>query len=194
MSIELKINIQKTAIVVIDLQAGIVAMPTEPHPAKIVIENTAKLLTEARKKRIAVFLVHVTPSPDLKDALHPITETAFQTSGYNPDWSRYVPELNIQSSDFLITKHQWGAFYGTELDLQLRRRGIETIILCGISTNIGVESTARFAYEFGYNQIFVQDAMAARSKEEHTYPIKYIFPRLGLIRNTDEVLQSLNQD
>ena len=193
MSIKLKINIQKTAIVVIDLQAGIVAMPTEPHPAKIVIENTAKLLTEARKKGIAVFLVHVTPSPDLKDALHPMTETAFQTSGYNLDWSRYVPELNIQSSDFLITKHQWGAFYGTELDLQLRRRGIETIILCGISTNIGVESTARFAYEFGYNQIFVQDAMAARSKEEHTYPIKYIFPRLGLIRNTDEVLQSLNQ-
>lgn len=193
MSIELKINIQKTAIVVIDLQTGIVSMPTEPHPAKIVIENTAKLLTEARRKGIAVFLVHVTPSPDLKDALNPITETVFQTSGYNPDWSRYVPELNIQSSDFLITKHQWGAFYGTELDLQLRRRGIDTIILCGISTNIGVESTARFAYEFGYNQIFVQDAIAARSKEEHAFPIKYIFPRLGLIRNTNEVLQSLNQ-
>ncbi len=190
---ELKINIQKTAMVVIDLQAGIVAMPSEPYPAKIVIENTVKLLTEARRKGIAVFLVHVTPSPDLKDALNPITETTFQSSGYNPGWSSYVPELNIQSSDFLITKHQWGAFYGTELDLQLRRRGIDTIILCGISTNIGVESTARFAYEFGYNQIFVHDAMAARSKEEHAFPIKYIFPRLGLIRNTDEVLQSLNQ-
>jgi nicotinamidase-related amidase len=192
MLVELKINIHKTAIVVIDLQAGIVSMPTEPHPAKIVIENTAKLLTEARRKGIAVFLVHVTPSPDLKDALNPITETAFQTSGYNPDWSKYVPELNIQSSDFRITKHQWGAFYGTELDLQLRRRGIDTIILCGISTNIGVESTARFAYEFGYNQIFVQDAMAARSKEEHEYTIKYIFPRLGLIRSTSEIINALS--
>ncbi len=192
MLVELKINIHKTAIVVIDLQAGIVSMPTEPHPAKIVIENTAKLLTEARRKGIAVFLVHVTPSADLKDALNPITETAFQTSGYNPGWSSYVPELNIQSSDFLITKHQWGAFYGTELDLQLRRRGIDTIILCGISTNIGVESTARFAYEFGYNQIFVQDAMAARSKEEHEYTIKYIFPRLGLIRSTSEIINALS--
>ncbi len=193
MLVELKINIQKTAIVVIDLQAGIVSMPTEPHPAKIVIENTAKLLTEARRKGIAVFLVHVTPSPDLKDALNPITETTFQSAGYNPGWSSYVPELNIQSSDFLITKHQWGAFYGTELDLQLRRRGIDTIILCGISTNIGVESTARFAYEFGYNQIFVQDAMAARSKEEHEYPIKYIFPRLGLIRSTSEIINALSE-
>jgi nicotinamidase-related amidase len=138
-----------------------------------------------------VFLVHVTPSPDLKDALRPVSETSFQVSGYNPSWSEFVPELNIQPSDFLITKHQWGAFYGTELDLQLRRRGIDTIIFCGISTNFGVESTARFAYEYGFNQIFVQDAMAARSKEEHEHPLKYIFPRLGLIRKTDEVLQAL---
>jgi nicotinamidase-related amidase len=166
-------------------------MQTEPYTSKVVIENTAKILKEARKNNMSVFLVHVTPSPDLKDALRPVSETSFQVSGYNPSWSEFVPELNIQPSDFLITKHQWGAFYGTELDLQLRRRGIDTIIFCGISTNFGVESTARFAYEYGFNQIFVQDAMAARSKEEHEHPLKYIFPRLGLIRKTDEVLQAL---
>jgi nicotinamidase-related amidase len=191
MSAELKINTQKTALVVIDLQKGITAMQTEPYTSKVVIENTAKILKEARKNNMSVFLVHVTPSPDLKDALRPVSETSFQVSGYNPSWSEFVPELNIQPSDFLITKHQWGAFYGTELDLQLRRRGIDTIIFCGISTNFGVESTARFAYEYGFNQIFVQDAMAARSKEEHEHPLKYIFPRLGLIRKTDEVLQAL---
>jgi nicotinamidase-related amidase len=191
MSAELKIYTQKTALVVIDLQKGITAMQTEPYTSKVVIENTAKILKEARKNNMSVFLVHVTPSPDLKDALRPVSETSFQVSGYNPSWSEFVPELNIQPSDFLITKHQWGAFYGTELDLQLRRRGIDTIILCGISTNFGVESTARFAYEYGFNQIFVQDAMAARSKEEHEHPLKYIFPRLGLIRKTDEVLQAL---
>lgn len=194
MSRELKINIQKTALVVIDLQKGIASMSTEPYPTNVVIENTAKLLTEARKNNMPVFLVHVTPSPDSKDALRPVSETSFQMSSYNPSWSEFVPELNIQASDFLITKHQWGAFYGTELDLQLRRRGIDTIILCGISTNFGVESTARFAYEFGFNQIFVEDAMAARSKEEHEYPIKYIFPRLGLICNTNEVLRTLNKN
>jgi nicotinamidase-related amidase len=186
----LNIDVYKTAVVVIDLQKGIASIPTEPHPAKTVIENVAKILNVARKKEMPVFLVHVTPSPDFKDALHPVSETSFQRSGYDPSWSEFVPELNIQPTDFLITKHQWGAFYGTELDLQLRRRGIDTIILCGIATNYGVESTARFAYEYGFNQIFVRDAMAARSKEEHEYPIKYIFPRLGLIRNTDEILKA----
>ena len=191
MSQELKINIQKTAIVIIDLQKGIASMPTEPYSPEVVIANVVKLLAVVRKNNMSVFLVHVTPSPDLKDALRPISETSFQMSGFNPEWSEYVPELNIQPNDFLITKHQWGAFYGTELDLQLRRRGIDTIILCGIATNFGVESTARSAYELGYNQIFVEDAMSARSKEEHAYPVKYIFPRLGLIRNTQEVLKAL---
>jgi nicotinamidase-related amidase len=191
MPAELKINIQKTAVVVIDLQKGITSIQTEPYPPGVIIENTVKLLTAARKNNMPVFLVHVTPSPDLKDALRPVSETSFTRSGYDPAWSEFVPELNIQPDDFLITKHQWGAFYGTELDLQLRRRGINTIILCGIATNFGVESTARYAYELGYNQIFVEDAMSARSKEEHAYPVKYIFPRLGLICSTIEVLNAL---
>lgn len=192
MSVGLEINSERTAVIVIDLQKGITSTPTAPHPSNVVIENTVKILTEALRKSMPAFLVHVTPSPDLKDALHPVSETTFQSSGYNPSWSEFVPELNIHPSDFLILKHQWVAFYGTELDLQLRRRRIDTIILCGISTNFGVESTARFAYELGFNQIFVSDAMAARSREEHEFPLKYIFPRLGLIRTTDEVFKALS--
>ena len=188
---ELKINIEKTAIVVIDLQKGITAIKTEPYAAGVVIENTVKLLNAARKNNMPIFLVHVTPSPDLKDVLRPVAETSYPMSGYNPEWSAFVPELDIQSGDFQIIKHQWGAFYGTELDLQMRRRGIDTIILCGVATNFGVESTARYAFELGYNQIFAEDAMAARSKEEHEYPIKNIFPRLGLIRKTEELLEYL---
>lgn len=194
MATELNIDIPKTAIVVIDLQKGIASLPAEPNTSKVVIENTAKILAEVRKNNMPVFLVHVTPSPDMKDFLRPVSETSFSMSNFDPSWSEYVPELNVQPTDFLITKHQWGAFYGTELDLQLRRRKIETIILCGISTNIGVESTARFAYEYGFNQIFVEDAMAARSKDEHTLSLKYIFPRLGLIKNTDEVITALNKN
>ena len=191
MPTELNINKNKTAIVVIDLQKGIASIPTEPYSAKVIIENASKMLNEFRKNNMPVFLVHVTPSKDMKDALRPVSETSFQMSNYDSSWSEYVQELNIQPSDFLITKHQWGAFYGTELDLQLRRRKIETIVLCGIATNFGVESTARFAYEFGFNQVFVEDAMAARSKDEHNFPIKYIFPRLGLIRNTEQVIKAL---
>src|ERR1035437_8694851 len=104
---ELKINIEKTALVVIDLQKGIASIQTEPHSPNVVIENAVKLLTAVRKKNMHVFLVHVTPSPDLKDALRPVSETSFPMFGFNPGWSEYVPELNIQPGDFLITKHQW---------------------------------------------------------------------------------------
>ena len=194
MAQELKIDTIKTAMVVIDLQKGITAMQTEPYSPSLVIENASKLLTACRKNNMPVFLVHVTPSPDLKDALHPVAETSVPISNFNTAWSEFVPELNVQPGDFIITKYQWGAFYGTELDLQLRRRKIDTIILCGISTNFGVESTARFAFELGYNQIFAEDAMAARSKDEHEHTLKYNFPRLGLIRKTVDVLKSLGQN
>jgi nicotinamidase-related amidase len=192
MAAELNPDKGKTAIVVIDLQKGIASIPTEPYSPDIVIGNTVKMLKVFRKNNMPVFLINVTPSKDMKDALRPIAETSFSMSNYDASWSELVPDLEIQPTDFRITKHQWGAFYGTDLDLQLRRRKIETIVLCGIATNFGVESTARFAYEFGFNQIFVEDAMAARSKDEHNFPIKYIFPRLGLIRSTDQVIKALN--
>jgi len=108
-----------------------------------------------------------------------------------PDFADIVSELGPKPGDFVIIKRQWGAFYGTELDLQLRRRGITTIILCGISTNIGVESTARFAYEYGYQQIFAEDAMSAMTEEEHNFTVTKTFPRLGLVRKTADILQSL---
>ncbi len=194
MEMEFKICIKKTAVVVIDLQKGITARSSEPYPPGLVIENTVSILNSARKNKMAVFLVHVTPSPDFKDSLKPVAQSSFSHTGFPEDWADYVPELNIQRGDFLITKRQWGAFYGTELDLQLRRRGINTIILCGISTNKGVESTARFAYEYGYNQIFVEDAMAARTKAEHEFPLKYTFPLFGVIVKTRELIKKLEEE
>ena len=185
----LNIDKNKTAIVVIDLQKGITSRETQPYSAKTVIENTAKLLKVFRKNKMPVFLVRVATSPDQKDRLNVITDTTWSGTGQMPtDWNEIVPELGKETSDFIITKKQWGAFYGTELDLQLRRRKIDTIVLCGIATCMGVESTARFAYEFGYNQIFAEDAMSSMSKEEHEHTIKKIFPRLGLVRTTKEIL------
>jgi nicotinamidase-related amidase len=99
--------------------------------------------------------------------------------------------MGPKHGDFVITKHQWGAFYGTELDLEFRRRAITTMVLCGIATNIGVESTARFAYEYGYQQIFAEDAMSAMSAEEHVFTVTKIFPRIGLVRITKEIIAGL---
>ncbi len=180
-----------TGLVVIDLQKGIAGIPTEPHPASVVVANAAKLARAFRKNGMPVFLVRVTPSPDGKDGLKPLADTPPMNIQRQADWADIVPELGPQPGDFIITKRQWGAFYGTELDLQLRRRKIDTIVLCGISTNIGVESTARFAYEYGYQQIFVEDASSARSRDEHDHAMKTTFARMGRIRKTAELLDIL---
>ncbi len=188
---ELSIDKSKTALVAIDLQKGIVGRETAPYLAGSVVKNAAMLADAFRKNNMPVFLVRVTPSPDGKDALHPVADVAPWAQASESDWADIVPEMGPKSGDFVITKHQWGAFYGTELDLELRRRGMTTIVLCGISTNIGVESTARFAYEYGYHQIFAEDAMSAMSAEEHAFTITKIFPRIGLVRKTEEVVADL---
>jgi len=181
----------KTALVVIDLQKGIVGFPTVPHASALVVKNAAALAAAARTRGLPVFLVHVTPSPDGKDALQPVADAPRRMPALPPDWAEIVPELGPQPGDFVITKRQWGAFYGTDLDLQCRRRGLTTMILCGIATNIGVESTARFAFEYGYQQLFAEDAMAAMSADEHAYPVTKIFPRLGRVRSTAEIVAAL---
>lgn len=185
---------ERTALVIIDLQKGIIAMPAQPHSSEEVIANAVKLTNTFRSKEMPVFFVHVTPSKDRKDRLAPITdqEPASSSVMSDPHFSDFVEELSVTSDDHVITKRQWGAFYGTELDLQLRRRGIDTIVLCGISTNVGVESTARTAFELGYNQIFVEDATAARSAELHEHSFKNTFTRIGRIRSTQQVLDALS--
>jgi len=187
----ISIDRTKTALVVIDLQKGIAARQTVPHAAGEVIKNAAALADAFRKNNMPVFLVRVAFSADARDRLHPVADTPMPAQTYPPGWSDIVPELGPKETDIVITKHQWGAFHGTGLDLQLRRRGITTIVLCGIATNAGVESTARFAFEYGYDQLFAEDAMSAMSEQEHAYPTTKIFPRLGRVRKTGEILAGL---
>jgi len=189
---ELTLAPAHTALVVIDLQRGIVAAPTAPRPGNEVVAHAAAVAAALRAAGGTVILVHVTPSADSRDALRPQTDTPALARGpRTADWAEIVPELGPKPGDVVIAKRQWGAFYGTELDLQLRRRGIDTILLAGISTNAGVESTARDAYERGYEQVFVEDAMAARSPDEHAHTVRTLFPRIGRVRSTAEVLAAL---
>jgi nicotinamidase-related amidase len=182
----------QTALVVIDLQHGIVGRSPAPHAGPDVVSRANALAGAVRGAGGTVVWVRVTPSPDEKDALQPPTDAAAVTPGSRPaNWAELVPEVDRQPGDLFITKRQWGAFYGTELALQLRRRGIHTIVLCGISTNIGVESTARDAYERGYHQVFVEDATSARSAEEHEFVMRTAFPRMGRVRSTAEVVEAL---
>ncbi len=181
------------AVVVIDLQRGIVAFPSAPRPSAEVVRNAAALARAQREAGGLVVLTRVTPRPDGRDALHPTTDLPPPRGAPSADWAEIVPELSGHPEDLVITKRQWGAFYGTELDLQLRRRGIHTILLCGIATTMGVESTARDAVERGYEQIFVEDATAATSAEEHQHAMTRVFPRIGRVRSTGEVIAALRE-
>jgi nicotinamidase-related amidase len=102
-----------------------------------------------------------------------------------------VPEAGRKEGDFLVAKRQWGAFNGTSLEQQLRRKGVDTIVLGGIATNIGVESTARAALDHDYQLVFAEDAMSSMSAEWHEFSVKNIFPRMGRVRSTEEIIAAL---
>ncbi len=189
---ELMLDASSTAVVVIDLQKGIVATPVAPHSADSVVKNCISLVNAARAAGAHVVIVHVGRSADGADGLRPVADETMRMPGaLPPDWSDLLPDLGRQPADTVILKRQWGAFYGTDLDLQLRRRGLKTMILCGISTEFGVESTARDAYERGYEQVFAEDAMTGRTAESHATAVTRIFPRMGRIRSTGEIVAAL---
>ncbi len=188
---QLKLDPKSTALVVIDLQHGIAGRETAPHSGPEVIANAVKLADRFRERGSLVVLVRVS-STDGKDNLRQLTDMPLVgTTTLPKGFDVIVEELGPKEGDLVITKHQWGAFYGTELDLQLRRRGITTIVLGGISTNIGVESTARDAYERNYTLVLVEDAMAATSSESHAFAITNIFPRISRVRSTEQILAAL---
>ena len=189
---QLTLDPATTALVLIDLQHGIVAMNVFPQTSTEVVERSRQLAQAFRAANAPVVLVTVANLPDGKDALQPLADAMPPAGAPRPaNWATHVDALTPQAGDLQIVKRQWGAFYGTELDLQLRRRGIKTIVLAGISTNVGVESTARDAFERGYHQVFVSDAMASPSAEAHANTLKFTFPRIGRTRSTRDVLSAM---
>ena len=185
------LNPEKTALVVIDLQNGVVKNGKHsPYTGKQVVENASRLAEVFDEKGAFVVLVRVS-THDGKDIFRPKTDLNMPPVQFDEGWDKHVPELAHHTGAYIINKRQMGAFFGTDLDLQLRRRGIDTIVLCGISTAFGVDTTAREANQYGYHQIFVEDAMTAATEEQHIYVCKNIFPRMGKIRSTEQVLSSL---
>ena len=190
MSASLELDPKRTALVLIDLQQGILGMSVAPHSATDVLARGVSLAAAFRTAGAPVVLVRVSFNPSGVDALKQPIDT---TLNFNrpAGWDQLAPALGDDERDIRITKRQWGAFYGTELDLQLRRRGINTIVIGGISTNFGVESTARDAFERSFALVFVEDAMAGPTAEAHDFAMTTIFPRLGRIRSTQAVLDAL---
>jgi nicotinamidase-related amidase len=176
----------KTALVVIDLQKGIVGYPTV-HAIGEIVQRAATLAAAFRRHSLPVVLVNVTGrAPGRAEAARP-------TPTPSPDWADLVPELDARPTDLRVTKERWGAFHGTSLDADLRNLGVTQIVLAGVATSIGVESTARFASEYGYNVALVTDAMTDLDLAAHENSVTRIFPRLGETSTTAEVLAMLEK-
>jgi nicotinamidase-related amidase len=187
---QLQFDPATTTLVLIDLQNGIVGRPIAPHSVAELLERSNRLVGALRAKGALIVFVRVA----MNDVLHLPVDSSWRDPNAPPPpaiASELSDQLDRQPTDLVITKRQWGAFYGTELDQQLRRKRIRTIVLGGVATNFGVESTARAAFDRGYELIFVEDAMSSVKAEAHQFAINVTFPRMGRVRKTEEVLAAL---
>jgi len=171
------------ALVVIDLQKGVVGM-VGPEAAGVV-SKSAELARAFRERGFPVVLVNVTAAAPGRTDAGPFK------FNFPDNWADLVPELGQQPGDYVVSKQRRGAFIGTPLDALLRGRGVTQIFLTGIATSAGVESTASSAYDYGYNVVFVTDAMLDRDPEAHRYRVEKVFPRMGETATTADVLKML---
>ncbi|WP_406329585.1 hydrolase [Streptomyces sp. NBC_00203] len=182
----------RTALVLIDLQNGIVGNPgLAPYPAAEVVTRASLLADAFRGQGLPVVLVRVTAAADGADATAGRIDGGSRSRTWPEGWDVLVDELAGHPEDITVTKRNWGAFHGTDLDLHLRRRGITQIVLAGIATSIGVESSARAAHEHGYHVTLATDAMSDIDIETHRNSVERIFPRLGETGTTAEIVELL---
>ena len=174
---------EKPALILIDLQNGIVGLSTA-HSTQDVVRHARALADAFRSRGLPVVLVNVTGTAPGR------TEEA-RNFPRPPGWAELVPDLNRQPGDITVTKQRWGAFTGTDLDAQLQRLGVTQVVIAGVATSAGVESTARHAHEHGFNVTLAVDAMTDMSAEAHENSIKRIFPRLGETGTTQEIIDML---
>lgn len=187
----LALNPRTTALILIDVQKGVLSMPLAPYGAAQIVQNAARLGLHFDEVGALVALVHVAFSGDAADRLSQAVDAPAPQGALPADWADFAPEIGALRAGVVIKKRQWGAFYGTELDLQLRRRGINTIVLAGVATNFGVESTAREAWQHNYAVIVAEDAVTSAGDELHKFSIEKILPRIARVRSTAEIIGAL---
>lgn len=173
------------ALILIDLQQGIVPHAGGPRSGDAVVETAKALAQRFRDAGAPVILVHVGFTPETMPSQN-VDRPSLPKGGTPPEFSAFVPNLR-QPGDVVVRKHHWGAFTGTDLDLQLRRRGVRTVVIAGISTNMGVESTARSAWELSYDVVIAEDVCASRSAELHAFAIEQIFPLFSRVVSAGEI-------
>lgn len=176
----------RTALIVIDLQKGIAGL-AGAETVEPVVRNSRLLADAFRARGLPVVLVNVAGGAPGR------TEQPRPSQPFPPDWAELLPELDPQPTDILATKRTWGAFASTDLEKRLKDLGVTQVVVTGVATSIGVESTARQAYEAGFNVTVAIDAMTDLRPEAHQASIAYIFPRLGETGTTQEIIDLLDR-
>ena len=165
----------------------------DPQRYAPVLANAAKLLAAARATGAMVAYARADHRPDGGTTARTLHDSGPRppliTSG-TPE-AEIVPELASRPGDYMVPKHRWSAFHGTYLDLALRARGVDTILLCGGSTEIGISSTAYAARDLDYNLVIVSDACTTAKQEVHAQLMREVFPRLARVRTTIQVVEML---
>ncbi len=174
-----------TALLVVDLQKGILGSPFIPSVSAIV-ERAHALVDTFHKLNLPVVLINVAGGAPGR------TEQPRRHDGPFPeDFTDFVLELDQQPGDIVVTKRTWGAFASTDLEHQLKGQGVTQVVIAGVATGTGVESTARQAYEAGFNVTLAVDAMMDTRPEAHDYSLRHVFPRLGETGTTQQIIDLL---
>ncbi|MBR0794395.1 isochorismatase family protein [Bradyrhizobium jicamae] len=173
-----------TALIIVDLQKGIVGLPVV-HPIGDVVNRSCALAASFRRRRLPVVLVNVAGGAPGR------TEQPPRVRAFPDGWTDLIPELGRQADDLVVTKRTWGAFASTDLESRLKARGVTQVVISGVATGTGVESTARQAYEAGFNVTLAIDAMTDARPEAHDYSLANVFPRLGETGSTQSIIDLL---
>lgn len=191
----LELDPRTTALVLVDVQKGTLSFPLAPHSAEQLVETSCRLARATAAAGGLVVLVRVNFGDNLAAAPKGKTDVPLSVppGGVPADWSEIAPALVAAAPHIVITKRNWSAFYGTELDLQLRRRGITHVVLGGIATNFGVESTARDAWQHNYNVIVAKDAASSLGEDLHRFAVEKTLPRMAQVRTSDDVIEALRR-
>jgi nicotinamidase-related amidase len=176
----------RTALIVVDLQKGIVAFPTV-HPIADILQQNRVLLDAFRAHDLPVILVNVDGQAPGR------AEQKRELRDLPADWTNLVPELNQQPSDHVVTKQTWGAFTNTGLEKYLKGLGITQVVITGVSTSAGVESTARYAHELGFTVTLAVDAMTDMNADAHLNSVTRIFPRIGETGSAADIVNVLGK-
>ncbi|TCB98685.1 isochorismatase family protein [Kosakonia quasisacchari] len=173
------------ALIVIDLQKGIIGAPYNAS-VSAVVENGAALIKAFRQRHLPVVLVSVAGiPPGRRDDRRSLPDTLPE------DFTDFITEIAPQPSDIIVTKYSWGAFSTTELESRLKSLGVTQVIITGVSTGTGVEATARQAWDCGFNVVLPLDAMTDNRPEAHNWSVQNIFPRLGETARAADILTEL---